>query len=413
MFAAANTVWQMLADRRIPATVPDDSDTESESTTSSSSSSSACSYQPSFCDVLVVKAMLQRHGRLPLELVDDIVDDAAYWAHAHAEVFFARDTGRDLTVPTGRAHPTGGNRFCLRTPPLGFQRAPVRGGSGSTTTNNSGEAARKAYTLQEPEPVPLEEEAVGGDCCSADDIRQWLPAGQAPLLEHPCRKIVFTIVSHDQGWANNAHRGDRYKGSYTWFDVGLERYGWRKGAEHKEASETESDEKAPFAPTAPDTATLYTLRPDVVAASQPPPNSILLQHPRDELQHPREELPPRRWRFDFPLNPGDDRLQSNKVATREFAEHTIVWSWTDEKPPLEEEPANSSQGPAVSVVEGQDPPTTQRCPLDKIGRGSETGDGSFVRNLRVGDVVTVWAKARFPGWSNTVRSVEVDVYWAV
>lgn len=34
---------------------------------------------------------------------------------------------------------------------------------------------------------------------------------------HPCRKIVFSIASHDQGFANSG-RGT-FDGSYTWFDT--------------------------------------------------------------------------------------------------------------------------------------------------------------------------------------------------
>lgn len=41
--------------------------------------------------------------------------------------------------------------------------------------------------------------------------------------EHPCRKIVFTIKSHDQGWASDRSDTGTYTGSYTWFDVGLEK----------------------------------------------------------------------------------------------------------------------------------------------------------------------------------------------
>jgi hypothetical protein len=38
-----------------------------------------------------------------------------------------------------------------------------------------------------------------------------------------CRKIVFTIRSHDQGWGGSAADKGTYRGSFTWFDVGLER----------------------------------------------------------------------------------------------------------------------------------------------------------------------------------------------
>lgn len=38
-----------------------------------------------------------------------------------------------------------------------------------------------------------------------------------------CRKIVFSIRSHDQGWGGSAADKGTYRGSYTWFDIGLER----------------------------------------------------------------------------------------------------------------------------------------------------------------------------------------------
>lgn len=71
-------------------------------------------------------------------------------------------------------------------------------------------------------------------------------------------------------------------------------------------------------------------------------------------------------------------------------EHKVVWSYQDRD---------------------NDDPSRER--LTALGRGAETGNGEFVRNLKLGDVVTVWAKARFGGWSNTVESVKVDVYWAL
>ncbi|CAK7269533.1 hypothetical protein SEPCBS119000_003616 [Sporothrix epigloea] len=392
--------------------------TASEADNSSRNTASG-PYQPSICDVIIVKAMLQRHCGLPLELVDAVMDEAAYWAHARAEVNFFKESGSDLVVSSrsySSRSATAGNRFLLRTPPLGFQRAPVRGGI----------AAQKTYTTQEPEPVPSGEVAGSGEC-SANDIRGWLPANQAPQFAHPCRKIVFTMVSRDQGWASSVRERGTYKGSYSWFDVGLERYGWKeKPASAKEDTspgiQTESgtrtgkekdSETAPLCPAAPEAAVLYTVRPAVIATpSSPPP--ILQISRRDQPP----DRPPSQWQFDFPLNPGNDRLQSNCVATKNFTKHTVVWSWTDEKPARVEESAEVipedtlGEEDNIGFVTAHREPFSQ-CPLDEIGRGSDTGDGSFVNSLRVGDVVTVWAKARFPGWVNMVRSAQVDVYWAV
>ncbi len=40
--------------------------------------------------------------------------------------------------------------------------------------------------------------------------------------EYPCRKLVFRLVSHDQGWGGGSSDRGTYKGSFTWFDVGKE-----------------------------------------------------------------------------------------------------------------------------------------------------------------------------------------------
>jgi hypothetical protein len=85
-------------------------------------------------------------------------------------------------------------------------------------------------------------------------------------------------------------------------------------------------------------------------------------------------------------------IKANKVATREFQEHVVEWRWTDNINP------ESEEAEELATVHG---------------RGSGTGDGSFVRGLRIGDVISVWGMARFPGWSNVVEKVKVDIYWAL
>ena len=84
-------------------------------------------------------------------------------------------------------------------------------------------------------------------------------------------------------------------------------------------------------------------------------------------------------------------IQRNLVAHTRMKEHIVEWSWTDDI----------------------DPESDAAAELDKQGRGAATGDGSFVRSLKMGDVVTVWGKARFPSWMNQVEKVKIDIYWAV
>lgn len=97
--------------------------------------------------------------------------------------------------------------------------------------------------------------------------------------------------------------------------------------------------------------------------------------------------------FHHPLAANDDLLiQSNASADRNMKEHRVVWSYDDSIDPENVEAASK---------------------LEEVGRGKATGNGKFVRELKLGDVVTVWAKARFPGWANFVDSVKIEVYYAV
>jgi hypothetical protein len=84
-------------------------------------------------------------------------------------------------------------------------------------------------------------------------------------------------------------------------------------------------------------------------------------------------------------------IQKNVVASDKTREHKVSWVYTDNVMP-----------DSLDAIE-----------LEKQGRGKESANGNFVRNMKRGDVVTFWAKARFAGWTNAVKEVKMDVYWAV
>lgn len=76
-----------------------------------------------------------------------------------------------------------------------------------------------SYPTVKPQPWRTTKE-VQGD--ANEEVRnKWLTDCQLKG-DHPCRKIVFTIKSHDQGWGGGRQNKGTYKGSYTWFDVGKE-----------------------------------------------------------------------------------------------------------------------------------------------------------------------------------------------
>ncbi|KAL2268843.1 hypothetical protein VTJ83DRAFT_3689 [Remersonia thermophila] len=296
-------------------------------------STAASLHEPTVADVLVTKAMLSK--ALPREIVDIIIDLAEYWPRTTTVV-----AGAGSAIGSGG---TDENVFVLRSPPLGLP-------SWSSTPRAPFGAAHQGTP---PSPRPP------GQDFSADDFQKVMGAPTS-LLAHPCRRLVFTFRSHDQGWGGDPDCRGTYRRSWTWFEVGLERW-------CKPNPESAPQQQLPSL----NVADLCTVIPQV----QPRPNG-------------------NGYRFGHPLLPAPHlKIQCNVTASDHEKEHRVVWSYTDEVDPERD----------VEAAEA----------LDEQGRGKATGDGKFVRDLKLGDVITVWSKARFPGWANHVQHVKLEVYYAV
>ncbi|PQE15775.1 ankyrin repeat protein [Rutstroemia sp. NJR-2017a BBW] len=242
-----------------------------------------------------------------------------------------------------------------------------------------------SYPSGAPKPWPKERE-VPQDA-TAEVINKWTRASR-PKGEHPCRKIVFKIKSRDQGWGGLPENKGTYKGSSTWFDAGIERMSaTREGVSscHKPAHLLEAWEVAPwpqFRLSKSDTdpmdwgteivCSLRTIDPDYEANPNSDPEKPLV--------------------FKHELDPSSKHIQRNRTAWKNSELYEITWKYTDDI---------------------KDPESLEATELDEKGRGRETMNGEFVRTLKVGDVVTVWAKARYGGWCNIVEDIKIDVYWAV
>lgn len=92
------------------------------------------------------------------------------------------------------------------------------------------------------------------------------------------------------------------------------------------------------------------------------------------------------------LLPRDNKLQVNGAHVSDMQHNTIVWDYRDDI---------QADSPEAFEIE------------KNLGRGRLTLDGHGVRELEVGDSIAVWARARFPGWSNTVYRASVRIYWVV
>ncbi|KAI1263866.1 hypothetical protein F5Y18DRAFT_118446 [Xylariaceae sp. FL1019] len=301
-------------------------------------------HQPTPKDCADVKSIMAHVANFPPELVDIVMDFAEYWACSVAAIDYsvtAQDGSGERKVLGGHGRE---DQFLLRTEPVGL-----------TTWH----AENKEGWQSEAPPRRL------GAEYSRPELERFVE-GPPSSLEHPFRKVVFDITSHDQGWSAEVADHNTFRPAYTWFDAGVDRFDKSHACSDScEANASSSTRKVP---------TTCAIRPiwPMLEESEGSVNSEAGYH--HELHAA-----------------GAHRIQCNRHADRNWQHHHVEWSSTDEI----------------------DPDSTAAVALVENGRGHATGDGSFVRNLKVGDMVTIWGRARYAGWVNHVQKIEVRVYWAL
>ncbi|RGP67921.1 hypothetical protein FSPOR_5582 [Fusarium sporotrichioides] len=243
------------------------------------------------------------------------------------------------------------NKFVLRSYPVGLTGLQGR----------QALAEILAYDMTEAKPQKLEKEHETAYFAGLANY-------PTPKLQYPVRKVVFSIRSHDQGWCQEPENRKTYNGAWTWFEAGLEKF---------DAEQT------------CDPLCTYDVRYKSNTSEAVPLPVCALRPLYPEIEPISDE----KMGYSHPLQPQDKWvIQHNKTAHRTWQDHVVTWTWQDDIKP-ESEAAEKMRR--------------------ETGRGRDTADGSFVRNLKMGDVITVWAKARFTSWVNHVESVKIDVYWAV
>lgn len=76
-----------------------------------------------------------------------------------------------------------------------------------------------SFSTLPPKPWPTNQRIPNN---ATDEVLSEWSSRTKPRTQHPVRKVVFTLVSHDQGWGGGMTSNGPYHGSYTWFDVGKE-----------------------------------------------------------------------------------------------------------------------------------------------------------------------------------------------
>ncbi|KAG7153030.1 hypothetical protein HYQ46_000498 [Verticillium longisporum] len=350
---------------------------------------------PEAIDVMVVKALLAKATNFPPEIIDIIIDHAEYWPCSETVMDY---TGQNkVRISAGHASHTLEDRLLLRTPPVGFASSAI--------------ADADTWSRQPAPALPLAHEA------SPQQLKRIVRT--APALTHPVRKVVFKLRSSDQGWGGERENHGTFKGSWTWFEAGLEKIEAEEG-EQLDAFRT--DHLRPVYPrteedhrewgnetrkygwggerenhgTFKGSWTWFEAGLEKIEAEE---GEQLDAFRTDHLRpvYPRTEEDHRQWgnetrKYVHQLNANEEyKIQCNRTCTRGVSNYEITWRWTD----------------------NIDPESAAADELEAQGRGRATGNGEFVRNLQLGDVITVWGKSRFPGWANNVETVAVEVYWAI
>lgn len=249
---------------------------------------------------------------------------------------------------------------------------------------------------------------------SSDD-RLGLPE---PIRLHPARKIVFRIRSHDQGWSGEPpETKGTYRNSFTWFDAQIDkqfrpiphgqplsRVPWElsstrfleawPGHRHQVDSEEEEEGEGEEAEETEETEEAENADADgQVAPSESGPGSAPetgAAGSEGASAGDAERTEPRLFSAAY-LTEHRYEAQYNVQSQSQMTEHVFEWRWTDDTP---------AEGPGGDA-------------LAAVGRGRATGDGRFVRELRLGDCVSLWARARYPAWRNHVETASVEVYFAL
>jgi len=344
------------------------------------------SYNATVEDVKHIKVLLTTNG-LPWEIVHIIMDMAEYWACSQASVNYGY-----LGMRVKRL--SGGNdaedSFMLRCPPVGLTKWPLPApdsqeykewwtsaarpkhvadyGQTSNPTINNGESnEREADLTASTAPLTRQLDFDKETLEKFTDI-------PVPTLENPVRKIVFDIVSSDQGHGGHedgTRAGAPYDNSHTWFDAGLDRF----------------DRSIPYPAGIKEDNTTNQIHPCMIRPIWPISTCTDSEIGQNINRRQSNEEPVIYHRYHHALHPDRKHvIQFNKRAVRQLQHHHVEWSWLD-----------------GSVDEDEDMGFAGHAP---------GGNGEFVRSLRLGDMVTIWGRARYGGWSNNISKIEVKVYYA-
>ncbi|KAL9610253.1 MAG: hypothetical protein Q9167_005024 [Letrouitia subvulpina] len=350
-----------------------------------------CPPGPSIQDVLDIRRILVAL-RLPPEIVDQVLDYAELWPHTtcttqYRTVVHSDKAGlwtRDWrSLPFSLAHGPifdnfrifCGNGFLLRTKPLGLHTRDF------STTSKPGVVTRWKQKLKRDRRR------------RSSSGTEWLP----PRGLHPCRKIVFEILSHQEAVDFNE---PQYGDSPTWFDVSVEKVMPQDDVVGPSIWTPSMNEEWGDEFLACTNARLQVLKkvPGVAIESRAklagPASSYIEEHPIQLFQTMRTKP-------SLAATTRQTAVQQNYQGDAIHRSHVVTWRYDDDMD------MDSAKGDEV---------------LERTGSHSNR---DFVRQLERGESIILWARARNRPRNvsrpangtdpciNVVDRVRVHVFWAI
>ncbi|KAL8786020.1 MAG: hypothetical protein Q9213_003001 [Squamulea squamosa] len=356
---------------------------------------------PSMLEVINVKRLLLIL-KLPLEIVDLILDHAEFWPHTtctsqYRTVVFSSEGKahqvRQLWMRDWRSLPFSmdhgpipenyriapNNAFLLRTHPLGLEtREPVLPVKAGVVSRWKKKLKRDRQRKGSAGPT-------------------WLQ----PRGLHPCRKVVFEILSHQEAMDFSE---PQYGDSPTWFDVSVEK------VLPEESASGPTIWTAPMNEEWGDEIVGYTAGSTRLQVLKKVPGA---EAPLDHLSrqaspassamddNPIQLFETRRTKPSLAATTRQSVVQQNYQGDAVHRQHVVTWRYDDVLDP------DSSE--------------TERM-LTESGTHL---NGDFVRKLESGESILLWARARnrprnvFDSTTgadpciNVVDRVRMHVFWAV
>ena len=337
--------------------------------------------------------------KLPLEIVDLILDHAEFWPHTtctshyRTVVFSSESERQDLWIRDRRSLPFSmdhgpvpenyrimpSNAFLLRTHPLGIgTREPVTPVKETVVSRWKQKLKRDRRRKSSSEPT-------------------WLP----PRGLRPCRKIVFEILSHQEAVDFSE---PQYGDSPTWFDVSVERLLPEEGTTGPTIwtppmNEEWGDDIVGHIEGSTNVRVLKKVPGEEASLEKVPRQASLTSSAIDD--NPAQVFETRRTRASLAATTRQAVVQQNYQDNAFHRQHVVTWRYDDNLDPYSLEAKRRVTDKGVHL------------------------NGEFVRKLETGESILLWARARprprkvidpvaggYP-CINVVDRVRMHVFWAV